>query len=152
MSTFGAGLAVAAVLIWLGMVVAISFIEAPLKFTAPGVTLAIGLGIGRKVFRALNSVEGLLGVVAVIAVILMARADETYSAAIWIGVVVAIACLAVQVIGVRPALTRRSNEVLAGDGTKAEDKRSTAHYYYVAFELIKVIALITAATALLLHE
>ena len=46
--------AAAAAFVWLGMVLAISFIEAPLKFRAPGVTLAIGLGIGRLVFRALN--------------------------------------------------------------------------------------------------
>ena len=30
--------AVAAVFVWLGMVLAISFIETPLKFRAPGVT------------------------------------------------------------------------------------------------------------------
>lgn len=34
---------------WLGLVVAISFIEAPLKFRAPGVTVQIGLGINLKV-------------------------------------------------------------------------------------------------------
>jgi len=33
---------------WLGMVLAISFLEAPLKFRAPDVTLRIGLGIGRR--------------------------------------------------------------------------------------------------------
>ncbi len=54
------GVAVAATFVWLGMVLAISFIEAPLKFRAPGVTLQIGLGIGRLVFRALNGVELLL--------------------------------------------------------------------------------------------
>ena len=42
------------------MVLAVSFLEAPLKFRAPGVTLPIGLGIGRLVFRALNSAEALL--------------------------------------------------------------------------------------------
>lgn len=45
---------------WLGMVLAISFLEAPLKFGAPGVTVRIGLGIGRRVFRALNAVETVL--------------------------------------------------------------------------------------------
>lgn len=45
---------------WLGMVLGISFLETPLKFRAPGVTLQIGLGIGRLVFRALNAVELLL--------------------------------------------------------------------------------------------
>ena len=44
-------------MLWLGMVVAISFLEAPIKFRAPGVTLPVGLGIGRLVFKALNGVE-----------------------------------------------------------------------------------------------
>ena len=38
--------------VWLGMVLAISFLEAPLKFRAPGVTLALGLSIGRVVYGA----------------------------------------------------------------------------------------------------
>lgn len=42
---------------WIGFVCAISFLEAWLKFRAPGVTLPIGLGIGRLVFAALNKVE-----------------------------------------------------------------------------------------------
>jgi hypothetical protein len=46
--------AAAVVFVWLGMVLAISFLEAPLKFRAPNVTLQIGLGIGRLVFRALT--------------------------------------------------------------------------------------------------
>jgi len=49
-------LAVAVTFVWLGMVLAISFVEAPLKFQVPEVTLRIGLAIGRRVFRALNSI------------------------------------------------------------------------------------------------
>jgi hypothetical protein len=49
--------AVAATFVWLGMVLAISFLEAPLKFRAPGITVPLGLGIGRLVFRALNACE-----------------------------------------------------------------------------------------------
>ena len=56
--------AVAAVFIWLGMVLAISFLEAPLKFRAPGITIPLGLGIGRLVFRALNVCEVVLAAVA----------------------------------------------------------------------------------------
>lgn len=48
---------------WLGMVVAISFLEAPIKFRAPGVTIPIGLGIDRRVFRALNIAEIVVPVV-----------------------------------------------------------------------------------------
>jgi len=46
--------------VWLGMVLAISFLETPLKFRAPGITVPLGLGIGRLVFRALNTVEVVL--------------------------------------------------------------------------------------------
>jgi hypothetical protein len=50
-------IATAAALVWLGMVLAISFLEAPLKFRAPGLDLRVGLSIGRIVFRALNIAE-----------------------------------------------------------------------------------------------
>ena len=43
--------------VWLGFVCAISFMEAPLKFQAPNITIPLGLGIGYLVFHALNKVE-----------------------------------------------------------------------------------------------
>ena len=55
--------AAAATLIWLGMVLAISFLEAPLKFRAEGLELPVGLAIGRIVFRALNIAEVVWAVV-----------------------------------------------------------------------------------------
>ena len=61
--------AAAAVFVWLGMVLAISFLEAPLKFRAPNVTLPIGLGIGRLVFRALNAVEVVFAILILVACI-----------------------------------------------------------------------------------
>ena len=64
-----AAVAVAATFVWLGMVLAISFLEAPLKFRAPGVTLQIGLGIGRLVFRALNACELVLAVTVAVALL-----------------------------------------------------------------------------------
>ena len=59
---------------WLGMVVAISFLEALLKFRAPRVTLPVGLGIGRLVFKALNVEVVLLLVLSVAC--LVARPDS----------------------------------------------------------------------------
>jgi uncharacterized membrane protein (DUF485 family) len=43
--------------LWIGFVCAISFMEAWLKFRAPGITVPLGLGIGRLIFNALNKVE-----------------------------------------------------------------------------------------------
>ncbi len=132
----------AAVFLWLGMVLAISFLEAPLKFRAPGVTIPLGLGIGRLVFRALNICEAVLA-----AVIVVAFAADTPSTPAVVAVLVAIVALVVQVIGVRPALTRRSNAVLA-DAGQAEAGRSHAHYVYVVFEVVKVLALLVSGVLL----
>ncbi len=98
--TWSAGITVAAVFIWLGMVLAISFLEAPLKFRAPGVSLPIGLGIGRLVFRALNAVE--IGLAAVIA---LAMAVHLPPRPALVAVIVAVAALVGQLLAVRPALT-----------------------------------------------
>lgn len=126
----------AATYIWLGMVLAISFLEAPLKFRAPGVTLPIGLGIGRLVFRALNVCEAVLAV-AVLAGGFTAQKSGGASGAAMCVFVLAVVVLAVQVLLVRPALTRRSDSVLAGE----DGPRSRAHLAYVGLEVVKVIAL-----------
>ncbi|BAV42142.1 hypothetical protein SHTP_3082 [Mycobacterium ulcerans subsp. shinshuense] len=131
---------IAVTFIWLGMVLAISFLEAPLKFRAPHVTLQIGLGIGRLVFRALNIVEVVFALVlAAIAV----SGPAPLRIIVAFGVVVA--ALAVQLLAVRPRLTRRSDQVLAG----LDAPRSRAHYVYVGLEVVKVAALIVAGILLL---
>ena len=135
-------LAVAATFTWLGMVAAISFLEAPLKFRAPGVTLPIGLGIGRLVFRALNLCEVVLAAVVLVAVVL-GRAPGGAAAAAG----AAVAALGVQVVMIRPALARRSDAVLAGAAQPTG--RSRAHQAYVALEAVKVIALLVGGILLL---
>lgn len=137
------GLAVAAVFVWLGMVLAISFLEAPLKFRAPGITIQLGLGIGRLVFRALNMCEIVLAAVALAALVLGRPPASAFAA-----VGVAVAALGAQVVVVRPALTRRSDAVLA-DAAVATTGRSRAHMVYVGFELIKVVALLVGGILLL---
>jgi hypothetical protein len=138
--SLGRAVAVTVVFVWLGMVLAISFLEAPLKFRAPNVTLQIGLGIGRLVFRALNTVE----VAFALVIVAIVASSPT---PLWIAVAftVAIAALAVQLIAVRPRLTRRSDQVLAG----SEGPRSRAHYVYVGLEAVKTVALLVAGILLL---
>lgn len=135
--------ATAAVFTWLGMVVAISFLEAPLKFRAPGVTVRIGLGIGRLVFRGLNTAEAILATVLLVSA---AAAAQLPSARVIAAAATAIAVLLVQLAVVRPRLSRRrSDRVLAGEDTP----RSRAHYAYVGLELVKVAALLATGIFLL---
>lgn len=133
----------AATFCWLGMVLAISFLEAPLKFRAPEVTLRIGLGIGRLVFRALNTAELVLAVIMLAALL---AGDPT--TALTVTVALTLAVLALQLAAVRPALTRRSDAVLAG----LDAPRSHAHYVYIALEVTKVVLLlVTGVLALAAH-
>ena len=60
-------------LIWLGMVLGISFLEAPVKFMAPSVTREIGLDIGRYVFGIFNKVECVFALVIAIMSIITRR-------------------------------------------------------------------------------
>ncbi|MCR8895813.1 hypothetical protein NWF34_02470 [Gordonia sp. GONU] len=132
--------AIAVIFVWLGMVIAISFIEAPVKFRAPGVDVRIGLGIGRLVFRALNTAEAALAVVLLVTVVVGGWPTDALVAA-----VVAVVLLVAQLAGIRPALTRRSDRILAGH----DEPRSKAHYAYIAAESAKVIALLVAGILLL---
>jgi hypothetical protein len=132
--------AAAVAFVWLGMVLAISFLEAPLKFRAPGVTLGIGLAIGRLVFRALNCAEAVLA-----AAVLGAMALSGLPAHAAVAAAVAVALLAVQLTVVRPRLTRRSDRILAGQSAA----RSRAHTAFVAIELTKVVALVVTGALLL---
>jgi hypothetical protein len=133
-------LAIAAVFVWLGMVLAISFIEAPLKFRAPGINLKLGLAIGRLVFRALNVCELLLAVVIAVALF-----THESTVGLDVALTVAVAALLIQIVLVRPFLARRTSSVLSGEG---EGGRSGGHYAYVALEVVKVIALIAAGVQL----
>ena len=130
--------ATAVTFVWLGMVLAISFVETPLKFRAPGVDLRVGLAIGRLVFRALNTAEIVLAAALLICV-------TTAAPGVAVGAAAATAILLVQVFAVRPRLSRRSDRVLAGEAAP----RSRSHHVYVALETGKVIALLTTGILLL---
>lgn len=135
----------AVVFVWLGMVAAISFLEAPLKFQAPGVTLQLGLGIGRLVFRALNAVEIVLA-----AVVVGTLSAHQPGPGLLAAVGVAVAALVVQTVAVRPALRRRSDAVLAAAVEPAGGMagRSRAHFVYAGLEVVKVAALLTTGIML----
>lgn len=122
------------------MVAAISFMEAPLKFRAPNATIPLCLGIGRIVFRALNSAELVLA-----ALVAVALAVSSPPAGVIVAFLTALVMLAAQLLAVRPRLSRRADQVLAG----LDAPRSRAHYAYVGLETVKVTALLTVGILLL---
>jgi hypothetical protein len=126
--------------IWFGMVLAIS-VEAPLKFRAPGITLPLGLGIGRLVFRALNAGEIVL---ATATAITLALAPRPLAATVLM--IALAATLAVQVAVLRPRLEARAQLIIDG-GTPP---RSRAHLAYLVLECAKLLMLAAFGIVLLL--
>ncbi|MFR9805918.1 hypothetical protein ACL02T_27055 [Pseudonocardia sp. RS010] len=120
------------------MVSALSFLEAPLKFRAPGITLQLGLGIGRLVFRALNAAEVVLLLGVGVALVAGPRSTSIG----WAASAVALLLL-VQLVAVRPALAARTRRVLAGDPHTG----SKAHLAYIGLEALKVGGLVVLGLA-----
>lgn len=127
--------------LWIGMVLAISFMEAPLKFRAPGITTDLGVGIGRLVFRALNRIETAFAVAVVVALL----AGELGTPTTWVSSAIAIAML-VSKYELRRRMDRRARRVLT------DRKPSPAlHVLYVVAEVVTVVALATLGFASLDH-
>lgn len=137
------GLVAAAAFTWLGMVLAISFLETPLRFRAPGITVSLGLGIGRLVFRALAVAELALAVAFTLALVL-ANGTVTVGAATWVLTALLWAVLAAQTGVLRPRLDHRARLVVAGESPP----RSHLHLAYVALEGIKVVLLLILGVVL----
>lgn len=120
--------------LWLGLIIGISLIEAPLKFTAPGITIPLGLGIGRLVFGAMNIVEAVLAILLVAASLARPRLPRPQLIAV--GALVAI--LLVKIAVIRPILNRETDLVLAGESAGG----SLTHYFYIAADGLLIIGLI----------
>ncbi|MDJ1370374.1 hypothetical protein [Gulosibacter molinativorax] len=119
--------------IWIGMIIAIDLIEAPLKFQAPGITIPLGLGIGRLVFLAMNIVELIIAIT--LAVALWHPRSDRRTWMLFGGLALV---LAIKLFVVRPLLAQHTNAVLAGESTGG----STTHYFYIAADAVIGILLV----------
>ncbi|WP_044510273.1 hypothetical protein [Hymenobacter sp. DG25B] len=135
-------LLVLALFMWAGMVLAISFLEAPLKFTAPHITVPLGLGIGRIVFQALNKVELALSVVA-----LVCAGRLRLPSHIWLTLLTALLVLLAQTLWLLPALDVRAEALLAGHPAPP----SSQHVVYIILEVSKVAALLLTGVLAFRH-
>ena len=124
------------VFLWIGFVGAISFMEAWLKFRAPGITLPLGLGIGSLIFKALNKVEWVLAILMAIDLFLLHREVGINLPKILF--LAALAILIIQTLWLLPALDARIP--LYQQGLKVPS--SPLHFYYVGTEIVKVVCLV----------
>ncbi|MHA7175595.1 hypothetical protein ACX80D_02975 [Arthrobacter sp. Sr24] len=139
--------------VWFGMVTAISFIETPLKFKAPGMTHALGVGIGRLVFKVLNMVEAIMAVLLVGA---WTQQQDLVTQPIGILLALPIVALAVQTVFLRPAMAKRTKALAqtarshAGSTAVKAKVATGSHIAYIGSEVLKVIALPIAGILLVL--
>ena len=121
--------------IWVGFVLGISFLEAPLKFQAPNITTELGLGIGKIVYSALNKVEILLAIL-ISAGILFGKFSfkKHFLFPTVFGIII------VQTLWLLPILDERASMIISGQ----EVPDTYHHLYYVILEIIKVPLLLIA--------
>ena len=119
-------------LVWVGMIVGISFLGAPFGFMVPGPTFEIGLDISRRVFGVFNKVEWAMAITMAILIVIVRQKDRRL---ISLGVVWLI--LTIQTFLLLPLLFDRVALILKGQTPPS----SPAHPIYVLFEILKTLAL-----------
>ncbi|NMD54444.1 MULTISPECIES: hypothetical protein [Tsukamurella] len=125
------------------MVLAVSFLEAPLKFRAPGITIPLGVGIGRLVFRALNACEAALA--AGIAIALLVGPHRTATVVLFLLAAADLLCCVV----LRRSMDRRVAGPTATHEISDAMPRTNLHIGYIGLEIAKAGLLVAlGATAL----
>lgn len=126
--------------VWAGMVLGISFLETPVKFTAPSVTLPIGLDVGRHVFGAFNKVE-IAWVLLACALMVFFRAGRAVRLPLaGVGIIVL-----GQTLWLLPLLDARVGMILNGQTPPS----APYHIVYIVVELLKLAGLVVAGVSCL---
>jgi len=119
--------------VWFGLVGGISFLETPLKFQAPNITLPLGLGIGRLIFFWLNKIEIALAVLLLVS-FLFTRPTRKFPLVAF-GIIAFL--LILETVWLLPILDARAAEVIGGTSAPF----SNAHFVYIACDAIKFVLL-----------
>lgn len=132
----------AMMLFWAGFVCSISFMEAWLKFQAQGVTLPIGLSIGRMVFASMNRVEWVFLILLFVNTLWQIKHHQKW---LWISFLVILPILLLQSHTLLPRMAARAVSIING----GHPQKSWLHLWYIAVETIKVTTLIVGGIMIL---
>ncbi len=121
--------------VWAGMVLGISFLETPVKFTAPSVTLPIGLDVGRHVFGVFNKVE--IAAALLICGLLIGMRPQRV---VWLPLAFVALVVALQSVWLLPVLDARVGMILA----RQIPPPAPYHIVYVGLEFLKLTCLLVA--------
>ncbi|WP_419534894.1 hypothetical protein [Endozoicomonas sp.] len=129
-------------LIWAGMILGISFLATPVKFTAPSLTLSAGVDVGRHVFAIFDNVQWLI-----IALLVLVSLRYSSSGMIrWLPLIVFMQII--QSAWLLPILNQQALDIIAGQ------KPQVGHFHaiYGVIELCKLLTVLALAWFLLSLE
>lgn len=119
-------------LIWMGLLIGVSFLATPIKFQAPSLDLPVALEVGRVTFAAFSKAERGLSLLLSIAVFF----PRTWRAEILVAAIV-IVIVAAQSLWLLPILGSRIDAVIIGRPMPP----SMHHLLYAGMEVCKATAL-----------
>jgi hypothetical protein len=123
----------ALIMLWAGVLIGVSFLAAPAKFGAPGLSLPLAMEVGRREFGTLNVAELALAVVS-LALAAYARPERT----IWLGLGLAALIVVLQSLWLLPVLDARAGLIIQGKTPEP----APWHALYIGAEVVKLLALL----------
>jgi hypothetical protein len=120
-------------LIWLGLLVGVSFVATPVKFNAASLSLPVALDVGRATFSMFNNIEWVMLAALVAAVTFSGPSPVPRVATALLAVV-----LLLQSAWLLPVLNQRVAAIIAGNNLPP----SPDHLYYIAGDLAKAVLLV----------
>jgi hypothetical protein len=127
-----------AAMLWIGLLLGVSFLATPAKFLAPSLSLAVALDVGRQTFGVFNKVEWALAILLLALVVTGPRAWLSLS-----GAVVLAAMVVIETIWLLPVLDQRVGLIIAGQ----QPPESSLHVVYIALQIVKLAVLCVLAAA-----
>ncbi|PKQ61011.1 hypothetical protein BZG02_17085 [Labilibaculum filiforme] len=119
--------------VWIGFLLAISFMEAWVKFRAVSLDLPTGLDVGVHVFGALNMVERIFSVLLLIYVFIY----YTDKVVVFTGLVI-FTFIVAQSGYLLPELNENAKLIILG----MQPEKNSVHHLYVLMEVVKLFALL----------
>jgi hypothetical protein len=122
--------------LWLGMLIGVSFIATPVKFTAPTLSLSVALDVGRVTFGLFAKVEWLAAAALLVSVFSARRGPVLLALTLALAAIVT-----AEGAWLLPVLTTRIEAVIDG----APMTPSSHHAFYVLLEAAKAVCLVAVS-------
>jgi hypothetical protein len=122
--------------LWLGLLLGVSFIATPVKFAAPTLTLPVALDVGRVTFALFSRIEWAMAALLLVNVLVARPSRTVVGATVITGLIVLF-----QALYLLPVLDERIAAVIAG----SPQPSSAHHAIYVWLESAKALLLATIA-------